>query len=391
MSDSGDPFGKPMVDNGLDGIVSTLPENILFLTGYWPSTADSVLLYPTTGKPCLIIPSVDRSFVPNGQDIEVREYDIDQQDILFSKTRSKVLSLVKSLIADRSLSKSRLGVEKSFETVAGSFRGSEASIPALPFFKGLEEQNPEIIWIDASPLLKKWRQIKTSAQIKALKHCHEIAAHAFAEGKAHIRPGMREIEVASAIESAFQEFGVGYKEVRRARGFAFAMSGPVNAANGWLPANFSTDRRLKKGDLVLIEFNGFADGYWSDLSRTYVVDEPDERQTQLGKSIEMILNSVIAEIKPGIEGKSLDRRARVLMKKNDLEPYFPHYIGHGVGFAFHESPILSEGFESTLEAGMVLAIEPGIYIPGYGGIRIEQNVVVNETNAEVLSNFETGL
>jgi Xaa-Pro aminopeptidase len=349
------------------------------------------LLYPTTGKPCLIIPSVDRSFVPNVHDIEVREYDIDQADILFSKTRTRVLGIVTSLIADRGLSKSRLGVEKSFETVAGSFRGSEANIPGLAFFDGLEEQCTGIRWIDASPLLKKWRQIKTPFQLEAIKKCHEIAAHAFSEGKARIQPGAREIEVAAAIEGAFQEFGVGYKEVRRARGFAFAMSGPVNAANAWLPANFSTGRRLEKGDLLLIEFNGFADGYWSDLSRTYVVGEPDKRQIQLGKSIEMILNSVIAEIKPGIEGKSLDKRARALMKEHDLETYFPHYIGHGVGFAFHESPILSEGFESTLEEGMVLAIEPGIYIPGYGGIRIEQNIVVTNTNAEVISNFETGI
>jgi Xaa-Pro aminopeptidase len=74
-----------------------------------------------------------------------------------------------------------------------------------------------------------------------------------------------------------------------------------------------------------------------------------------------------------------------------LESYFPHYIGHGVGLAFHESPILSEGFETTLEAGMVLAIEPGIYIPDYGGIRFEQNVAVTATDVEILSDFDIGL
>jgi Xaa-Pro aminopeptidase len=375
----------------LDGIVCSLPENILFLTGYWPSTGDSVLVYPAEGNPCLIIPSVDRPFVPSDGQLDVRDYDIDTNDILFARTRTKLLSLTKGAMADQGLTKARLGVEASFETIAGSFRGSEANVPGRPFFQGLEELFSEIRWADASALIKERRQIKTPAQLAAIRRCHEIAAHAFAHGKMRAQPGVREIAVASAIESAFQEYGVGYAGVRRARGYAFAMSGPINAANAWLPANFSTDRRLEAGDLVLIEFNGYADGYWSDLSRTVVVGKPSERQAQLATSVQRVLDSVIAEIRPGIEGRALDRKARALMTEEGLGAYFPHYIGHGVGLAFHESPILSDGFDSTLCEGMVLAIEPGVYIPDYGGLRIEQNVAVTETGAEVLSNFDTKL
>ena len=391
MSKPARTFVETLIEGALDGVVCTLPENILCITGYWPSTGDSLLFCPTEGEPCLIIPSVDRAFVTDTEKLEVREYHIEQEDILFANTRTKVLSLLKGLFADRGSARNRIGVERSFETVAGSFRGSEANTPGEPFFKGLEEYNPEVVWVDASSLLKNWRQIKTPRQLDAIKRCHSIAAHAFANGRALIRPGAREIEIASAIESSFQEFGVGHKGVRRARGFAFAMSGPVNAANAWLPANFSTDRRLEKGDLVLIEFNGYADGYWSDLSRTYVVGEPDQRQRQLEASMKEILNSVIAEIKPGAKGKFLDRKARSLMKEHSLEAFFPHYIGHGVGLAFHESPILSEGFEATVEAGMILAIEPGIYIPDFGGIRFEQNVAVTPTDVQILSDFDTGL
>jgi Xaa-Pro aminopeptidase len=375
----------------LDGIVCSLPENILFLSGYWPSTGDSVLVYPADGDPCLIIPSVDRPFVPSAARLDVREYDIATEDILFARTRSKLLSLIKEALADRGLTKARLGIEASFETVAGSFRGSEANVPGRPFFQGLEAQFAETRWADASSLLKERRQIKTPEQLAALRRCHEIAAHAFALGKMRTHPGLREIDVASTIESAFQEFGVGYAGVRRARGYAFVMSGPVNAANAWLPANFSTERCLEAGDLVLVEFNGHADGYWADLSRTFVVGEPDERQKQLAASVQRVLDSVIAEIKPGIEGRSLDQRARALMTEEGLGAYFPHYIGHGVGLAFHEPPILSEGFDATLREGMVLAIEPGVYLPNYGGLRIEQNVAVTETNAEVLSDFDTEL
>jgi len=376
---------------GLDGIVCSLPENILFLTGYWPSTGDSVLVYPVVGNPSLIIPSVDRAFVPIDRQLDVREYNIDTDDILFARTRSKLLSLIKGVLADRGLTKGRLGVEASFETVAGSFRGSEANVPGRPFFQGLEAQFSETRWEDASSVIKDIRQIKTPEQLVAIRRCHEIAAHAFALGKMRAQPGVREIEMASAIESAFQEYGVGYAGVRRARGYAFVMSGPINAANAWLPANFSTERRLEAGDLVLVEFNGYADGYWADLSRTYVVGEPSERQEQLATSVQRVLDSVIAEIRPGVEGRALDQKARALMAEEGLGAYFPHYIGHGVGFAFHESPILSDGFDARLREGMVLAIEPGVYIPDYGGLRIEQNVAVTETGAKVFSDFDTRL
>ena len=376
---------------GLDGIVCSLPENILFLTGYWPSTGDSVLVYPVVGNPSLIIPSVDRAFVPIDRQLDVREYNIDTDDILFARTRSKLLSLIKGVLADRGLTKGRLGVEASFETVAGSFRGSEANVPGRPFFQGLEAQFSETRWEDASSVIKDIRQIKTPEQLAAIRRCHEIAAHAFALGKMRAQPGVREIEMASAIESAFQEYGVGYAGVRRARGYAFVMSGPINAANAWLPANFSTERRLEAGDLVLVEFNGYADGYWADLSRTYVVGEPSERQEQLATSVQRVLDSVIAEIRPGVEGRALDQKARALMAEEGLGAYFPHYIGHGVGFAFHESPILSDGFDARLREGMVLAIEPGVYIPDYGGLRIEQNVAVTETGAKVFSDFDTKL
>jgi len=376
---------------GLDGIVCSLPENILFLTGYWPSTGDSVLVYPVAGNASLIIPSVDRAFVPIDRQLDVREYNIDTDDILFARTRSKLLSLIKGVLADRGLTKGRLGVEASFETLAGSFRGSEANVPGRPFFQGLEAQFSETRWEDASSVIKDIRQIKTPEQLAAIRRCHEIAAHAFALGKMRAQPGVREIEVASAIESAFQEYGVGYAGVRRARGYAFAMSGPINAANAWLPANFSTERRLEAGDLVLVEFNAYADGYWADLSRTYVVGEPSERQEQLATSVQRVLDSVIAEIRPGVEGRALDQKARALMTEEGLGAYFPHYIGHGVGFAFHESPILSDGFDARLREGMVLAIEPGVYIPDYGGLRIEQNVAVTETGAKVFSDFDTRL
>jgi Xaa-Pro aminopeptidase len=166
------------------------------------------------------------------------------------------------------------------------------------------------------------------------------------------------------------------------------MSGPVNSGNAWLPANFSTDRVLQDGDLVLIEFNGFADGFWTDLSRTLVIGRPNNRQKEMISSVTEALETVVEALKPGITLGSVDCLARASFRSRGVEEYFMHYTGHGVGFAFHEPPILRPDSSVLLEPGMVLAIEPGLYIEGVGGVRIEENVLITLDGAELLSTFD---
>src|SRR5260370_21157967 len=106
------------------------------------------------------------------------------------------------------------------------------------------------------------------------------------------------------MESAFQERGISVEAAGRARGYAFVMSGPVNSANAWLPANFSTRRALQEGDLVLIEFNGFPDGYWTDLSRTIVIGQPSKRQQQIIQAVTEVLETAVRAVKPGVKAVS---------------------------------------------------------------------------------------
>src|SRR5258708_28952325 len=190
------------------------------------------------------------------------------------------------------------------------------------------------------------------------------------------------------MDSSLQERGLSVEDAGRVRGYAFFMSGPVNSANAWLPANFSTRRALQEGDLVLIEFNGFADGYWTDLSRTIVIGEPSKRQQQMIQAVTEVLETVVHAVKPGVTAGSIDELARKSFRSFGLEQNFLHYIGHAVGFAFHERPILKSDSDVLLEPGMILAIEPGLYIEAVGGIRIEDNLVLTNDRAKALSNCD---
>jgi Xaa-Pro aminopeptidase len=377
-----------LVGAELDGLLCFLPENILFLSGYWPSTGDSAVVVTRRGQHALILPSVDKPFVPEKWNGLLACYDIDPTDLQAGSPRDKVVRALTVALQEFGLGAGRLGCELTFETVAGSFRGSEANVPGREMYLSLSKQLPRLSMQDGSDLIRNSRRLKTSPEIDAFRRCNRIADYAFSRVREAARPGVTEIEVATIMESAFQEHGISVETASRARGYAFVMSGPVNSANAWLPANFSTRRTLQKGDFVLVEFNGFADGYWTDLSRTFIIGEPSERQKGMAQAVSEVLETVVSAVKPNVTAGSLDELARKGFRSAGLEQYFMHYIGHAVGFAFHEQPILKTDSDVLLEPGMILAIEPGLYIDRVGGIRIEDNLIVTNEGAERLSNCE---
>jgi Xaa-Pro aminopeptidase len=388
MTSRAERITELLVEADLDGLLCFLPENILFLTGYWPSTGDSAVVVTRRGQHALILPSVDKPFVPETWKGLLVSYDIDPTDLQAGSPRNKVVEALTGALQEFDLRAGRLGCELTFETVAGSFRGSEANVPGREMYISLGRQLPRLSMQDGSDLIRNSRRLKTLPEIEAFRRCNRIADYAFSRAREAVHPGVSEIEVAAIMESAFQEHGISVETVGRARGYAFVMSGPVNSANAWLPANFSTRRILQEGDFVLIEFNGYADGYWTDLSRTFIVGEPNERQKGMAQAVSEALETVVSAVKPNVTAGSLDELARKVFRSAGLEQYFMHYIGHAVGFAFHEQPVLKTDSDVLLEPGMILAIEPGLYIEKVGGIRIEDNLVVTSEGVECLSNCQ---
>jgi Xaa-Pro dipeptidase len=177
------------------------------------------------------------------------------------------------------------------------------------------------------------------------------------------------------------------------------MSGPKNTEEAWGAFNVSTDRRLQNGDLVLIELDSQADGYWSDISRTFVAGgHPDARQQEIGSIVRDSQQRTIEALRPGMRASEVDRIARAAITERGYGKNFLHHVGHGVGFAFHEMPYLDPpsrldaAHDYEIQPGMVLAIEPAIYIESWGGIRLEDNIVVTaQGRAEYLSQFDREL
>lgn len=204
-----------------------------------------------------------------------------------------------------------------------------------------------------------------------------------------VKPGVKEAEISAAVEEAIYVRGIGYKRVKSARGWAYVMSG-AETANSHRPYLISSDRRLEEGDLVIIELGTVVDGYWSDLTRTSIVgDFLSEEQDEIYELVLSAQKAAIEKMVPGTAEKEVDQTARQVIASKGYKGYFVHHTGHGIGFRYHEpSPWLHPDSKGVLKEGMVTTVEPGIYIEGFGGIRVEDNVVILSKSAECLSTFE---
>jgi Xaa-Pro dipeptidase len=176
--------------------------------------------------------------------------------------------------------------------------------------------------------------------------------------------------------------GTGFEGARCVRAFAQVATGP-ESARGWRPAEVTTARRLERGEIALLELAVVADGFWCD--RTRAAGEATSEQREAGELVRKAQKSAIAAVRPGATGAEVDEAARRVIREGGRDLQFMHITGHGLGYRYHEyAPTLAPGSRDVLQTGMIHSVEPGVYGPGFGGIRIEDDVLVTETGAEVL-------
>ncbi|HEY3246741.1 MAG TPA: Xaa-Pro peptidase family protein [bacterium] len=367
----------------LSALICRLPENVVLLSGYWPVLARSAVMIPVTGDPILIAPMMELEALSRTFIGDVRTFPVWK---LGDPPPNEGLGrMLREAAAALGLRGARVGVEGSpDEDLAPTQKLVEPWHPAGPSRTILEALGAEVE--DASPLLTQLRARKTAGELQRLRVANEIAAfglHAFAAGVAE---GRTEAEVAADVERAILAQGTGYKGTVHARAQALVFSGTerLNRVSwGYAP---STARRLARGDLVMVELCTVADGYYSDLTRMATVGTPSNRQAELLQAVAVAQRAAIAAVRPGVNGDAVDRAARDALQARGLADHFIHITGHGLGFRYHEGiPLLYPGATDVLAEGMVTSIEPGIYGPEFGGIRIEDNVAVTSSGSEVLS------
>ena len=244
----------------------------------------------------------------------------------------------------------------------------------------LEKKFPDIEFIKSDELsnnIYDMRTIKSTEEIEKIHKAQKIAEKAFDEILGFIRPGVTEREIALKLDSCMLENG--------AEGLSFetiALAGANTSMPHGVPGNY----KVKNGDFVLMDFGAVYDGYHSDMTRTVCVGQPSEK---MGKIYDIVLKAqleALKKVKSGITGSELDGYARDIIDESGYGDFFGHSLGHGVGMGIHEFPTASSKSETILKENMVVTVEPGIYLPGEFGVRIEDFVVVTENSHQNLTN-----
>ena len=230
--------------------------------------------------------------------------------------------------------------------------------------------------VPVSGVIEKLRLIKSEQEIKILKEATQIADAAFEHILTYIKPGLTELDVSNELEFFMRKQG------------AVSSSFDIIVASGYrsaLPHGVASDKVIEKGEFVTLDFGAYYKGYNSDITRTLAVGEPsDELRTIYDIVLEAQLRGMRG-IKAGITGRQADALTRDYITEKGYGEYFGHSTGHGLGMEVHEGPSLSVKSDTVLEPGMIVTVEPGIYVAGLGGVRIEDDTIVTETGNETLS------
>jgi len=377
-----DRLRAKMKTAGLDTLICRLPENVVYLTDYWPHHGFSVAVLPKEAKPLLFLPEIEAEYAnPDWAEVIPFGWGLLKDGDLYENYRR----LLRDAHVRLGLKRARVGVERSFEVVGSTYRSAEPVVPAAPWSRLLDDVFSEASQVDVTDLLQTARAIKTNYELGKLRVANEIAEMGMSEFVTRLQPGMTEAQVGAMVEQKIRADGPGHKGARLVRALCEVGAGPIGSTKGTLLVP-STTRAINAGDIVMVELATVVDGYWSDLTYVSVAGEPNERQREVHNRVLEAQQAAAGRMRPGVFFSEPDKAARQVLEKAGLGKYFVHVTGHGVGLRYHEFiPVLMPGATGTLEAGMVSTVEPGVYIQDFGGIRIEDDVAVGTDGPTFLS------
>jgi len=369
-----------MKEHDLDVLVVRAPDNIVYLTNYWCMKGYDIAIFPREGEPTLI------ALEPQEEDARRNSWT---QDIRFFKgyhpgdprpPGMRSLDIAVQVLKERDLT-GRIGLELSQGTQSADRMVGEPSTWTQPWFDAFKRVAREVV--DAYQLINSARAIKTAQEIERMKLANELAALALEHTWERLRPGMKESEVGAIFESFVHSHGVGYKgQVEMARAFTLVWSGP-----GIRTFTATGNRPVQEHEPTLLEIWVCVDGYWNDLTKNLC---PGDLTPEYHKLLDLLLgvfNEAVAFAKHGADLPELDRLVRARIAEGGYPGQPSHPICHGVGARAHEPPYAHQASSGTIHEGMVLAIEPGIYWPGGGGLRLEDNFWITGDGNEKLCSF----
>lgn len=341
-------------EQGLEALLITHPSNRFYLSGY---TATDIA--PNESAGCLLLTADAAYLITSG----TNENQARAQAVGFEVVRREraLPATLKTLFERHGVH--RLGFEEDATLVVlyqGIIKATEGTVELVPI----------------GDLVSNLRLVKTPDEMALIERAVAITDAAYEAVARTMRPEQTEREVARALEQAMIERG--------ADGLAFPII-VAAGANGAFAHHEPGDEPLGEGLPITIDMGAMVGGYAADLTRTVILGEPTERARDVYRTLMRAVDAAEEHIRAGITGKEADAIARDVITEAGYGEYFGHGLGHGVGVRVHEAPSAGKDFDATLTAGATLTIEPGIYIPGWGGARIEDLVLIDTGGVHVLS------
>ena len=348
---------------GVDCVAVMPGANMIYLTGlpFHLMERATVAFFPMHGRPALVLPALEATKPASGPvkiDWQLFPWSDEGGPVAAFAAASKALALPGKTLAVEEL------VMRVHE-----LRLTEASAPGMRL-------------ADAGPLLASLRMRKDKAEIARMRQAVAITEAALETALAKIHIGMTEREIANELVLEMLRGG--------AESLPFepiVLTGPNSA----LPHGVQGDRQLQSGDLLLFDFGLSMGGYASDITRTFAVGNVGDELRQAYDVVKRANEAGRKAARPGVEIQEVDRAARKVVADAGLGQYFTHRTGHGLGLEAHEPPFACEGDTTVLEPGMTFTVEPGVYLPGKGGVRVEDDVVITADGSESLTTFDREL
>jgi len=369
-----------MKEQDLSALVCRAPDNILYLTNYWCMKGYDAVIFPQEGDPvlCVIEPQradAERTSWTSTIRLFAGYDENDPRPPNFRCVELCVDVLRKNGWTDK------VGLELTQGTQAADRMVGEPTVFSQTYFDTFRAKMGQVA--DATPLLVEARSIKTEQEIERMRLANDLAADAMDYTRERMKPGMKESEVAALFEAYVHGTGVGYRgKVEMARAFTLVWSG-----KGIATFTATRDRPIVEHEPTLFEIWVCVDGYWNDLTKNVCIGELTKEYNQLLDLLLKVFNEAVAYAQDGADFPVLDRMIRARIAEGGYPGQPSHPVCHGVGARAHEPPYAHQAGKGTMREGMVLAIEPGIYWPGGGGLRLEDNFLLKKGGNEKLCRY----
>ncbi len=335
--------------NEVEAVLITSPYNMRYFSGF------------SGGEGALLIEKNKRALFTDSRYIEIAGKEATDFEVILKRKASDLTDYIN----DNKIK--TIAIEDSFLTVFD--------------LKQLKSQT-DCVFIEKGKEIDDIRIIKEPFEIEKIKMAEEIGDKAFSHILGYIKDGITEIEIAAELEYFMKKQGA-----EKTSFDTIAISGKKTS----MPHGTPSDKKLQSGDFITLDFGCVYKGYCSDMTRTVVLGKANEKQKEIYNIVLSAQLKGLEAIRSGVSCAKADKEARDIIEKAGYGEYFGHSLGHGVGLLIHESPNLSPRSEMILKENMVVSCEPGIYIPDFGGVRIEDLVVVNKEGCTILSKSHKNL